>query len=463
MLASEWASFLFYLYFLFLLQSVLQRFVINFIIMKKSLYIFFTALCCTFGLQAQNSNNLWINEFHYDGAAEHPDTQNPLAGPANEFIELIVHDDIVNNAAELAKYQVVLYAAGASVVNVNTPEGIKGLPYDKASRLYSAEETYHPLNDGFQICDVSDKNFSVLSKDLSVLQDLPSAIGIIYDNSVVVQLVSYEKAFRIKDTPEAGPAAGKVTSLMVSSTNNPVTEDGNSNNGSSMQLGRNSDGAGYDDFRWSSGSTASKCAVNSNQTIDNLPAVEPNDGNDPLAVQLIDFIGKAQEESVALSWRTAMERDNKGFYLERRRSDEAVFTTLDFIAGKGTTNQTQVYNYLDTEVKAGQVYYYRLVQLDNNDRKTNSNTVAVKLVGSDVFMMVTPNPATDVVNVRLENIKENATLQVTTMSGKVVRTVNLAAAKMQNYNLNVADLSTGFYLLRVENGQEVLTQKLSVL
>ena len=47
--------------------------------------------------------------------------------------------------------------------------------------------------------------------------------------------------------------------------------------------------------------------------------------------------------------------------------------------------------------------------------------------------------------------------------GKAVKTINLAAAKAQNYNLNVADLSTGFYLLRIENGQEVLTQKLSVL
>lgn len=418
--------------------------------MNKLLYIFFVALCCTLSVQAQNTNNLWVNEFHYDG------TSSFTAAPANEFVELIVHNDIVNNPVELAKYQLVLYSAGASVVDENTAEAVKGLPYDKSSRLYSAADTYHTL-DGFQVCDVADRNYSVLSKELPVLQDLPSGMGLIYNNSVVVQLVSYEKRFKIKDAAEAGPAAGMLTEMMGSAT---VAENSSSSNMTSMQLGRGASGNNYAAFSWSSGNTASPCALNNGQEVGNLEAVVINDA---LAVEMIDFVGEAQEESITLNWRTANEQNNKGFYVERRADNEAEFTAIDFVAGQGNANATQHYSYIDTDVTAGQVYYYRLQQVDQNNQKTTSNTIALRMSGTSVYLNAMPNPAKGAVNIRLENIRENAVLQVTTMEGKVLKTINLAAAKVQSYNLSVESLSTGFYILRVESGQDVLTQKLSVL
>lgn len=441
---------------------------------KTSLYILPLLLCFVVGVQAQyNTSALWVNEFHYDAPAQYSKSD------ANEFVEIVIHNDIINNPEELAKYQLVLYSAGASIVDENSHNAHKGLPYDKSSLLYSAEETYHSLADedpngvtGFQRCNAdgsSGTNYTILAKYLPTLQDMPAAFALIYNDFIVVQLISYEKRFSIKDSPEAGAAAGMMTELIEgtnatesSCTACPLGTVAIMEN-HSIQLTGN--GTSYADFSWdgSVASTASFCSENgvglSTQTIGELPSTN----FDALAVQFIDFIGEPQEDNIALSWRTSQETNNKGFYLERRRSDEADFTVINFIAGKGTTNETQVYNYLDTQVKTGQVYYYRLNQIDDNDRKTTSNTIAIKLIGSDIFMNATPNPAKDVVNVRLENIQENATLQVTTMDGKVIKTVNLAAAKAQNYNLNIADLSTGFYLLRVENGQEVLTQKLSVL
>jgi hypothetical protein len=76
---------------------------------------------------------------------------------------------------------------------------------------------------------------------------------------------------------------------------------------------------------------------------------------------------------------------------------------------------------------------------------------------SKEIVNVFPNPANDVVYV--ENA-ENAQINVVNMVGQVVAS---KVADSNRVSINTADLAEGTYIIRIENGNEVSTQKLNVI
>lgn len=260
---------------------------------------FFLLLClCLVALlpvsQAQVTDaHVWVNEFRYDNLSSF------RVDDQDDFVELIVSNEILNSA-EAANYQLVLYTANG--FDMDTENGLpgKGLPYSKTSILYTAAETFHSLADedalginGFQRCPVATGNYTVLTKKMT-LMDIPTAFGIIYDdgtNGGVVQLISYERAFKIKNHADAGPAAGQNTTLMPSTSllgPNPggsVEQNALTDGSHSIQL--RGTGAAYGDFGWDDNQDPiqnfnSPCMVNSGQTINELPCIAPainNPGN----------------------------------------------------------------------------------------------------------------------------------------------------------------------------------------
>lgn len=75
-----------------------------------------------------------------------------------------------------------------------------------------------------------------------------------------------------------------------------------------------------------------------------------------------------------LTWSTATETNNKGFYIERKSSNNN-FISLTFIAGKGNTTEKQEYSYADA-VQPGK-YTYRLKQIDLDGTFSYSKEVEV--------------------------------------------------------------------------------------
>ena len=79
--------------------------------------------------------------------------------------------------------------------------------------------------------------------------------------------------------------------------------------------------------------------------------------NETLPIQLATFKAVAiGDKGVALSWTTASETNNYGFYVQRNGAD------ITFVPGHGTTLQQHTYSYIDNPLP-GQ-YQYRLKQVD---------------------------------------------------------------------------------------------------
>ena len=79
-------------------------------------------------------------------------------------------------------------------------------------------------------------------------------------------------------------------------------------------------------------------------------------------VELIGPFGEKTEEGIRITWRTLLETDNEGFWMERSR-DGLYWERLDFIPGMGHADSEVDYAFVDTNPHGG-VNYFRLVQID---------------------------------------------------------------------------------------------------
>jgi hypothetical protein len=83
-----------------------------------------------------------------------------------------------------------------------------------------------------------------------------------------------------------------------------------------------------------------------------------------LPVELTSFTGRLINGKVLLHWHTEIERNNKGFTVQRS-GDKLVWSELGFVHGNKTTNESKDYTYSDNQPLQG-INYYRLLQTDEN-------------------------------------------------------------------------------------------------
>ncbi|GMU88840.1 MAG: hypothetical protein AMXMBFR49_10480 [Chlorobiota bacterium] len=98
--------------------------------------------------------------------------------------------------------------------------------------------------------------------------------------------------------------------------------------------------------------------------------------NNGVPVELTSFNSEVVPAGVHLSWETATETNNYGFYLQRRNG--GVWSDLAFIPGKGTTLERNTYSWLDDlKPQKGDTNFYRLKQVDHSGEFSYSYEVAV--------------------------------------------------------------------------------------
>jgi hypothetical protein len=88
-------------------------------------------------------------------------------------------------------------------------------------------------------------------------------------------------------------------------------------------------------------------------------------GSTPLAVTLASFAAQAMVDRIQLSWETVSEANNAGFNLYRSTSPAAPDALLAYVPSQAPgSTQGASYSFDDTEVAAGQTWYYWLEDVD---------------------------------------------------------------------------------------------------
>ncbi|MFT5997766.1 MAG: hypothetical protein ACI81P_000211 [Neolewinella sp.] len=181
---------------------------------------------------------------------------------------------------------------------------------------------------------------------------------------------------------------------------------------------------------------------------------------DILPVDLTSFTGHKSGKSVALDWTTASEDGNDNFSIERS-ADGVEFVGLGEVAGAGTSREANAYTFNDESPLEGQ-NYYRLRQNDFTGSFSFSNVVVVSFNGGNqTFLEVSPNPASDHLQVKLSGQwLDFARVVLMDMNGKVI------SDKQQptdaSFDMELGRLPMGIYQLQVTDGKNKQTQRVII-
>lgn len=168
--------------------------------------------------------------------------------------------------------------------------------------------------------------------------------------------------------------------------------------------------------------------------------------------------------NVKLNWKTYDEKNNNRFEVQKS-SDGLKFTTISSIpsqAVSGNSTGTLEYGYTDNAGIKDRIFY-RLRQVDNDNKSSYSNVVYLAVKGDkDMVVKIHPNPAQTSVMVHIQGIiPTGAEIQLTDMAGKIIDKMGISSNDMEMPMFDVSKLSSGVYLIKYIDKNQVITEKLT--
>lgn len=185
--------------------------------------------------------------------------------------------------------------------------------------------------------------------------------------------------------------------------------------------------------------------------------------NIPLPLTLLEFKGSVVNDNGLLQWKTDNEINTKSFAVERS-TDGRHFSAVGNVKAANETG-IHLYSYTDASIKSlgSSIIYYRLRQVDADNKSTWSRIVALTLDKQKSFVMLYPNPVRADINLTITLAKKDKiNWLLTDNNGRVVKNgyYELGAGSSAVV-IDGASLSAGNYLLRL-NG-EVLQQAIKIV
>lgn len=160
-----------------------------------------------------------------------------------------------------------------------------------------------------------------------------------------------------------------------------------------------------------------------------------------------------------LKWSTANEINNDHFEIERSK-DAVSFASLTNVASGKNSNTVQNYNYTDIHIPVG-TSYYRIKQVDKDGRFSYTKIAQVTLDKNGLSWSVMPNPATDHSTLIFNENASDVHIYLTDASGKMIyKNIFPSVVAGRQLTIPFNNLAKGVYILRVETGDKVRSEKI---
>ena len=194
---------------------------------------------------------------------------------------------------------------------------------------------------------------------------------------------------------------------------------------------------------------------------DFTPAVAGSATLVPLPVTLTSFEAVPKRGVIMVAWTTSSEQNAKGFEIERAdESNPTGFKNIGWVNSKGSAGGQ--YEFADGNVLASIKYYYRLKQVDINEKFRYSEIRVASLNDNDKnAIQLWPNPVEKMLQVSFDGTIETSKvlIKVTDSRGAVVLQKSHDLNTNRKAELNVVTLANGQYILSVENNKGLLYAK----
>lgn len=179
------------------------------------------------------------------------------------------------------------------------------------------------------------------------------------------------------------------------------------------------------------------------------------DGTGALGVKITSFTARKKDKEVVLNWQTASEVNNKGFEIQRS-ADGINWNNIGFVNGSVNSFIEKNYQFSDANPLQGK-NFYRLIQLDIDNKATYSLVVAVNILQSG-FYFISNNPGNGLYGLHLEAGTERVDFSVIDAGGKqIMSRINSGAG---DHVIDLSNFSSGIYFLRIIKGTDLFTEKL---
>lgn len=164
-----------------------------------------------------------------------------------------------------------------------------------------------------------------------------------------------------------------------------------------------------------------------------------------LSIRLLNFNVAKQNNTAQLTWVTAFEQNSSHFDIERS-VDGRNFTKIGQVLASVNSSDIKWYAFKDMVPVTG-VNYYRLKLVDI-DLKFEYSEIRTLKIDVDNAVTVFPNPATQVINVKLASpVTSNVSLVIYDAAGKKMR--SLVCANLPIITINIEDLLEGVYIIQL--------------
>ncbi|HUI30785.1 MAG TPA: putative Ig domain-containing protein, partial [Candidatus Acidoferrales bacterium] len=186
----------------------------------------------------------------------------------------------------------------------------------------------------------------------------------------------------------------------------------------------------------------------------------PNGLDASLVVQANDFLAKPDFGSVTLSWKTQSEVNNAGFNILRQDPGIASFMPIanyrsnNALKGMGTNSVGRSYAFMDTKVKSGSTYQYKIQSVTTGGITKDLTTLKATVGVPEEYALYQnyPNPFNPSTTIRFD-LKQasRVTLEIYNMLGQKVQcwSYGLMDAGRYNETVNMDRLASGAYYYRI--------------
>ncbi|MDH3649019.1 MAG: PQQ-dependent sugar dehydrogenase [Saprospiraceae bacterium] len=177
-----------------------------------------------------------------------------------------------------------------------------------------------------------------------------------------------------------------------------------------------------------------------------------------LPVEILSVHIKRQGKRVELAWETGLEVNASHFEIERK-IDDGSFVQIGIVPASGEGGSHH-YDFKDPILASGK-HLYRLKAIDLDGSFSYSMIVQIAIENIDDLLII-PNPARDLIQIRIPQKFEQGNLVITNLSGALLHSQAIVSSEMSSTGLEV-DVTTfdrGVVLVQFSSQDAIFTQKL---
>ncbi|MET0465966.1 MAG: hypothetical protein ABW007_22585 [Chitinophagaceae bacterium] len=190
-----------------------------------------------------------------------------------------------------------------------------------------------------------------------------------------------------------------------------------------------------------------------------------------LPLNLLSFSASSQNGKAKLQWKTAMEENVKGFYIETS-TDASRFETIGFVNAKNQFNYEQSYAYEFTLPVVQQVSFCRLRMVDMDGTTTYSKTVKLEAEKSSTAVFgLYPNylerGQSEINLKRMQSLPAEikaVNVKVLSADGRIIKQQMITDVSGNNtWKVNTGVLGAGRYLVQISDAKGKWIETVSLM